>query len=111
GLWTCFWRRPWRWGGLILCGLGCLSPFLQSRATIYAAGDGSVLAYRKEDALYVSNLKRGSFFTDQWIKELGLKQKKEWAAPQVRIGSVLLVHHPYAHPYTPLQITKEMCTS
>ncbi len=111
GLWTCFWRRPWRWGGIILCGLGCLFPFLQSRATIYAAGDGSVLAYRKEDALYVSDIKRGSFFTDQWMKELGLKQKKEWAAPQVRIGSVLLVHHPYAHPYTPLQITKEMCTS
>ena len=109
GLWICFWKQPWRWNGLILCGLGCLSPFLQSRATIYAAGDGSVFAYQKKDALYVSNLKHGSFFTDQWMKELGLNQKKEWTSHQVKIGPALLVHSPYSHPYIPLQITKEMC--
>lgn len=109
GLWICFWKQSWRWGGLILCSLGCLSPFLQSRATIFAAGDGTVLAYRKEDTLYVSDIKRGSFFTDQWMKELGLKQKKEWPEPQIKIGPALMIHNPYSHPYTPLQITKEMC--
>lgn len=109
GLWICFWKGPWRWGGLIFCGLGCLSLFLQSPATIYAAGDGSVLAYQKDDILYVSNLKRGRFFTDQWMKELGLQHIKEWREPQVKIGSALLVHHPYSKPYTPLYVTKEMC--
>jgi hypothetical protein len=69
------------------------------------------LAYKKEDTLYVSDIKRGGFFTDQWMKELGLKQKKEWANPQVKIGSVLLAHHPYSYPYIPLQVTKEICTS
>lgn len=111
GLWICFWKGTWRWGGLILCSLGCLSPFLHSPATIYAAGDGRVLAYRKEDILYVSDLKRGSFFTDQWVKELGLKQKKEWPEAQIKIGPALVVHHPYSKPYTPLQVSKEMCSA
>lgn len=109
GLWICFWKQPWRWGGLVFCGLACLSCFLQSQPTIYAAGDGSVLAYGKEGTLYVSDLKRGSFFTDQWMKELGLEQKKEWVTPQIKIGPVLLIHHPYSQPYTPLRVTKEMC--
>ncbi|MGV8948450.1 MAG: ComEC/Rec2 family competence protein, partial [Candidatus Paracaedibacter sp.] len=111
GLWICFWKQPWRWGGLVFCGLGCLSCFLQSQPAIYAAGDGSVLAYKKEDTLYVSDLKRGSFFTDQWMKELGLKQKKEWATPQIKIEDILLIHHPYSRPYTPLRITKAMCST
>lgn len=109
GLWICFWKQLWRWGGLIPCGLGCLSCFFQSQPTIYVAGDGSVLAYKKEDTLYVSDLKRGSFFTDQWMKELGLKQKKEWVNPQIKIENILLIHHAYSRPYTPLHITKEMC--
>lgn len=106
GLWVCFWQQPWRWGGLILCALGGLSPLFQSHAVIYAAGDGSVLAYQQQGILYVSNLKRGSFFTDQWMKELGLKQKKEWLAPEVKIGNILLVRH---RPYTPLQMTEDAC--
>jgi len=106
-LWICFWKRSWRWGGLILCGIGCLAPFLQSQPTIYAAADGSVLAYRKGNTLYVSDLKRGSFFTDQWMKELGLPEKKEWSEPQVKLGPALLIHY----PYPPSPITKEMCSA
>jgi competence protein ComEC len=90
GLWICFWRNPWRWAGLVPCGLGCFSLFFQYPATIYAAGDGSVIAYRLKDTLYVSDLKRGSFFTDQWMKELGLTHKKEWLDDQIKIGPVLL---------------------
>jgi competence protein ComEC len=91
GLWICIWKRAWRWGGLIPCGLGCLLLLIQHSPTIYAAGDASVIAYTSTDTLYVSSLKRGSFFTDQWMKELGLKQKKEWPQDQVKIGSVMLL--------------------
>ena len=52
GLWICFWKNPWRWGGLIPCGLGYFSLFFQYSATIYAAGDGGVIAYRLEDTLF-----------------------------------------------------------
>lgn len=104
-LWICLWKQSWRWGGLISCGIGCLTPFLQSQPTIYAAGDSSVLAYQKDSFLYVSDLKRGSFFTDQWMKELGLQAKKAWLEPHVKLGPALLVHY----SYPPLPITKEMC--
>ncbi|MBX9805492.1 MAG: ComEC family competence protein [Alphaproteobacteria bacterium] len=110
GLWVCFWKRSWRWGGLILCGLGCLTPLLSSQPSIYAAGDGSVLAYHKDNILYVSDLKRGRFFTDQWMKELGLRELREWPETRVKLGSVLLINHPYSSPYTPLQMTRERCS-
>lgn len=105
GLWICLWKNPWRWGGLALCGLGCISLSFRDPATIYVAGDGSVIAYRSEEALYVSSLKRGNFFTDQWMKEAGLKQKKEWPDDRVKIGPVLLVRS----PNPPLKFSKGMC--
>lgn len=109
GLWICFWKSYWRWGGLILCALGCFSLLLHHPATLYAAGDGAVIAYQSDNTLYVSDLKRGSFFTEQWMKELGLKQKKEWPADQVRIGPALLVRSP-SFPLKPsLRVSKEMC--
>jgi competence protein ComEC len=105
GLWMCFWKNRWRWGGLVPCGLGSLFLLFHHSPTVYVAGDGSVMAYRSENVLYVSHLKQGSFFTDQWMKELGLKQKKEWTEDQVKIGPVLLIR-----PRTfPLKIPKEAC--
>ncbi len=67
------------------------------------------MAYSSDNALYVSDLKRGSFFADQWMKELGLKQKKEWPGNQVKIGPALLINCPPTYPYAPLRVSKEMC--
>jgi len=105
GLWICLWKNPWRWGGLVLCGLGCMTLFFRNPTTIYVAGDGSVMAYRSKETLYVSSLKRGSFFRDQWMKESGVSQKKEWPGDRIKIGPVLLVRF----QNSPLKFSKEMC--
>jgi competence protein ComEC len=96
GLWICFWQRSWRWVGLGLCVLACLIPFFHRPPDIFIAGDGTVMAYRDVDILYVSEEKRGSFFTDQWMRESGLTQKKVWPKDPIRIGPVWLVslHRP-----------------
>lgn len=104
-LWTCIWQSYWRWLGIIPCGTACIILLFQNPPTIYASGDGSVIAYSLNNVLYVSNLKRGTFYTDQWMKELGLKQKREWPQDQVHLGNNLLVRSP---DYD-LPISKEMC--
>lgn len=102
GLWICLWKNQGRWLGLIFCALGCLTFLFHDPAQIYVSGDGSVMAYPKDKTLYVSSLKRGQFFTDQWMKELGLNQKQEWPNSHMQIGPVLL-----AKPY--LKITQAIC--
>jgi competence protein ComEC len=109
GLWICIWKSPWRWGGLIPCGFACLSLFLHHPANIYAAGDGTVIAYTAKDTLYVSDLNRGTFYTDQWMKELGLKQKKEWFQDQLKVGPVLLIRSREYSRDSPSMISKDMC--
>jgi len=107
GLWICFWKSPWRWAGLILCAFGYSSVFFNFPATIYAAANGIVLAYQKDNVLFVSDLNRGNFFTDQWMKELGLKEKKPWPTQQIKVGPVLLLKR----QNMPLKISKEMCSA
>jgi competence protein ComEC len=91
GLWFCIWKHQWRWAGLGVCVLGCLTLFLKKPADIYVAGDGSVIAYTQDNKLYVSNLKRGGFYTDQWLKELGLTQRLQWEGNSQKIGPILLL--------------------
>jgi len=50
-------------------------------------------------------MKRGSFYTDQWMKELGLSQKHEWPEDQIKLGPLLLVRSP---DFSAI-ISKEMC--
>jgi competence protein ComEC len=57
GLWICIWKSVWRWWGILLCGIGCSSILMNHPPTIFVASDGSVLAYRLQDTLYVSDLK------------------------------------------------------
>ena len=104
-LWMCIWKSKWRWLGMLPCGTACIILPFQNSPTIYASGDGSVIAYSLKDVLYVSSLKRGSFYTDQWMKELGLKQKREWTQDQVVLGNSLLVRSPNNN----LAISNEMC--
>ena len=74
-------------GGLLLClgpwrrvrltGLTmALFSFVFFKSTAlpvgYFAGDRSVLAVFQNDTLYVSSLKRGQFYTDQWRQHLGV---------------------------------------
>lgn len=66
---------PWRnirFAGLVLA---CFSFVFFKNASLpigYFAGDRSVLAILEKDTLYVSSLKRGRFYTDQWRQNLGI---------------------------------------
>ncbi|MBM3633253.1 MAG: ComEC/Rec2 family competence protein [Alphaproteobacteria bacterium] len=104
-LWICIWKSYWRWLGIIPCGTACIILFFQNSPTIYASGDGSVIAYSLRDVLYISNLKKGSFYANHWMKELGLTQKKEWTQDQVHLGNCLMIR---SSDYN-LPISKEMC--
>lgn len=94
GLWLCIWKNYWRWAGLGLCALSCLTLPLKKPADLYIAGDGSVIAYRHNNQLYVSDLNRGAFYTDQWLKELGFTQKVQWEGNSLKIGSIFLLRPP-----------------
>ena len=91
GLWICFWKRPWRWAGLAPCFLACVIPLFHHPADISIAGDGTVIAYREGNTLFVSEEKRGSFFTDQWMRESGLTQKKRWPKDSLQTESLWLI--------------------
>lgn len=104
-LWICIWKSYWRWLGIIPCGTACIILFFQNSPTIYVSGDGSVIAYSLRDVLYISNLKKGSFYANHWMKELGLTQKKEWTQDQVHLGNCLMIR---SSDYN-LPISKEMC--
>ncbi len=78
GLWICLWRYSWRYFGLVSIGIGCFFSFFQNLPDVFSAGDGSVIAYRQKDVLYVSSLTKGAFFTDCWMKELGIAKKEQW---------------------------------
>lgn len=66
---------PWHWTRLVGLAMACLSfVFFKNTALPigYFAGDRSVLAVFQDDTLYVSSVKRGQFYTDQWRQHLGI---------------------------------------
>ncbi|MES2252706.1 MAG: ComEC/Rec2 family competence protein [Pseudomonadota bacterium] len=66
---------PWRYVRILGFGLACFSFVFFKNAALpigYFAGDRSVLAVFHDDILYVSSLKRGQFYTDQWRQHLGV---------------------------------------
>jgi competence protein ComEC len=105
GLWICIWKNRWRWCGIILCAFGCLSLFTNQPADIYIAGDGSVIAFHNKKVLYVSDMKRGNFYSDQWMKELGISQKIEWPDTKVNRGLALLL----STQNMKLNVSRQMC--
>lgn len=79
---------PWRRVRLLGLGMACFA-FVFFKNTglpiAYFAGDRSVLAVFQDDILYVSSMKRGQFYTDQWRQHLGvypdhvkLMQAQDW---------------------------------
>ena len=66
---------PWRRVRFVGLGLACFSFVFFKYTNLpvgYCAGDRSVLAVFQNDALYVSSLKRGQFYADQWRQHLGV---------------------------------------
>jgi len=66
---------PWRCVRFFGLGLACFSFIFFKNSALpvgYFAGDRSVLAIFADDILYVSSLKRGQFYTDQWRQHLGV---------------------------------------
>ena len=73
GLMLCL--GPWRRVRLAGLGLACFSFAFFKNAALpvgYFAHDRSVLAFVQGDTLYVSSLKRGQFYTDQWRQHLSI---------------------------------------
>lgn len=51
--WLCLWRRGWRLAGLVVFGLGVLSPWLVSRPDILFSPDGGLIGVRMRDSVLV----------------------------------------------------------
>lgn len=92
GVWLCLWKNPLRWMGLVFCIAGYGSLYFPISPTLSIAADGSVIAYQERDVLYVSDMKRGVFFTHQWMKESGLKKIEPWPKNVVKLGPLLVVN-------------------
>lgn len=66
---------PWRNVRVVGLIMACFSFIFFKNASLpigYFASDRSVLAICEKDTLYVSSLKRGQFYTDQWRQHLGI---------------------------------------
>ncbi len=66
---------PWRRVRLAGLAIAFFSFVFFKNTTLpigYFAGDRSVLAVFRNDTLYVSSVKRGQFYTDQWRQHLGV---------------------------------------
>lgn len=98
GLWICLWKERWRWLGLIPIGFSIFYLSHDHHPHVYVAEE--VIAYRSNDTLNVSSLKRGSFAAETWMKELGLNQLKSWNDqiafyPSEAASKITLIATPY----------------
>ena len=99
----CLCIGPWRQvriTGLVL--IGCSGVFFKNTALPvgYVAGDRSVMAFVDGDTFYVSSLKRGTFFTDQWRQHLGMytDQVKLFVQQDWRWHGYHVVADPFKNP-------------
>jgi len=91
GLWLCLWQRPWRFWG-ILPLLGAFSSLLFTCPPDgFIAADGSLIAIRQGETLFVSSEKPSPFYKQLWMKELALKKVTLWNSAQFHHGSCLFI--------------------
>ncbi|MFT8892213.1 MAG: ComEC/Rec2 family competence protein, partial [Acetobacter papayae] len=79
--WLCLWRRGWRLAGLVVFGLGMLSPWLVSRPDILFSPDGGLIGVRMRDSVLVmGHSPEQAGLEREWARVLGLPVQRFNAA-------------------------------
>lgn len=66
GLWFAIWERSWRYWGIIPFIGGFITLFFIKTPHLLIADQSKLIAWRDQDKLYVSSLKRQAFTSQQW---------------------------------------------
>lgn len=89
GLWLCLWRRRWRLFGLAGIAIGMASILFVRPPDVLVDASGQLTAVRGADgALHVSNLNRGRFQRDVWLRLAGQEEGEARAFPQTSDGAL-----------------------
>ena len=104
GLWMAIWKSgQLRIYGFIpiFVSIGILLWANPIEPDIYMAGDGSVIAFRQNDTLYVSSEKKGLFHWQNWAQTSHIHDVKPWMSSVYKIHHALMVADPWRfHSYT-----------
>ena len=87
GLWLCLWTRPWRWFGLIGPGVALTAILMATPPHLLVSIDPPLWAVRGSDTLYVSDLRRGGYERDIWLRAVGLDEAR-MAGPAAGLSAV-----------------------
>lgn len=83
GLWLCLWRRRWRLFGLAGIAIGMASILTVRPPDVLVDASGQLTAVRGADgALHVSDLNRGRFQREVWLRLAGQEEGDARAFPQ-----------------------------
>lgn len=94
-LWTCIWKKTWRWLGVIPIILSVFLWRIFEPPIAYVNSKNDVMAYRKNDIMYISNPTINKFTTNIWAQEWGIAQIKPWKKPFCLLDKeVLLIVSP-----------------
>jgi competence protein ComEC len=78
-LWLCLWKKTWRlWGIPIIVASFFVAYFSNPLPTAITDREAKIMAYYKDNVLWVSNMSRGKFFQKQWSQVFGNVPIKEW---------------------------------
>lgn len=103
-LWLALWRRPWRWLGLAMIGIGGWAALERHPPDVLVGRDGAALAIRLEDgSLSALAGRRGSYELVRWLEHDGDRRGADAAAQgrgfscdtigcTARIGAILLAY-------------------
>ncbi len=103
--WLGLWRGRWRLAGLLAIGLGMASPALIRPADVLVAGNGTMVAVRTADGVFVARGRGSSRFAlDEWgqywaadpAQRIGLDRIQAGGAVVCGVGSCLLRPRPGA---------------
>ena len=76
GLWLCLWTRRWRWFGLAGPAVALTAILSATPPHLLVSADPPLWAVRGSDALYLSDLRRGGYERDVWLRTVGLRQAR-----------------------------------
>ncbi len=80
GLWLAIWRRRWRLWGLPVIVAALVYGLTRPPPDIWISGDARLMAFRLQDTLYLSTLRRNRFEAEVWQRRAGLEQVASWDA-------------------------------
>jgi competence protein ComEC len=66
GIWFAIWQKAWRYWGIVPFVAGFITLFFIKTPHLLIADQAKLIAWRNDDKLYVSSLKRQNFTSQQW---------------------------------------------